>query len=110
MKKTNIPGEEAGKSPLTIEERLERIEMLLTLSTKEVLDIDEAACYLGLSKSRTYHLLKDRELPHYKNASGKVSFKKTELDEWKLGRKVKCKAEIEAEAISYISKKHCGIA
>lgn len=110
MEKPNSPKAEAGNIRLTIEERLERIELLLTLATKEVLDADEAAAYLRVSKSRLYTMLSDRELPHYKSSNGRVSFRKSELDEWKLGRKVKCKAEIEAEAISYISRKSCGIA
>lgn len=110
MEKTNIPKTEAAKRMLSIEERLERIEMLLCLSSKEVLDVEEATVYLRLSKSRIYSLLNEHELPHYKSANGRISFKKSELEAWKLGDKVKCRAEIEEEATSYISRKHCGIA
>ena len=40
-----------------VEERLERIERLLLLGSKEVLNTSEIALLLGISESRVRHLM-----------------------------------------------------
>ncbi len=60
---------------MTIEERLDRIERLLIISTKEVLTTAEAAIILGVSESRVRHMVSNNDLPYYKR--GKSVFFKT---------------------------------
>lgn len=53
-----------------VEERLERIERLLLLGSKEVLNTSEIALLLGISESRVRHLTSAKKIPHYKQAVG----------------------------------------
>lgn len=82
-----------------LNERLARIEQLLTISAKEVFDINEAALFLGLSKSRVYHLTSQREIPHYKQGKS-VYFKKTELEDWMTAQRIPTDAEVVSQAVS----------
>lgn len=86
-------------------ERLGRIEKLLLLQSKEVLNVAEAAMILGLSEDRLRHLVSDRKVPHYKSETGRVSFKKSELDTWRLGTRVPTQQEIDTQATTYIHTK-----
>lgn len=52
-------------------------------TTKEVLTSDEAARYLGVSKSCLYKWTMDRKIPHYKSPTGKLNFfNRAELEAW----------------------------
>lgn len=82
-----------------LNERLARIEQLLTISAKEVFDINEAALFLGLSKSRVYHLTSQREIPHYKQGKS-VYFKKAELEGWMTAQRIPTDAEVVSQAAS----------
>lgn len=82
---------------LTIEERLDRIEGLLRLSAKEVLNADEAALLLGISSGRVRHLTSAKEIPFYRQGR-KVWYKKSELEKWQLRNRVETKDEIDAQA------------
>lgn len=88
-----------------IQERLSRIEKLLLLQNKEVLNVAEAAILLDLSEDRLRHLVSDRKVPHYKSETGRVSFRKTELDTWRLGTRVPTQQEIDSQATTYIHTK-----
>jgi excisionase family DNA binding protein len=81
-------------------ERLERIERLLVISTKEAFNVEEAAMFLGLSASRIRHLVWEKGIPHYKSGS-KVFFRKSELEGWMLRDRIPTTEEIEQEAYSY---------
>lgn len=61
-----------------IEERLERLEKLIIISGKEVLNVSECAILMGKSESRIRHLVSDRIIPYYK-CGGRTLFKKSEL-------------------------------
>ena len=84
-----------------IVERLQRIETLLATASKEVLNANEAALFLGISTGRLYHLTAERAIPHYKK-NGSLSFRKSELEDWLLGERVDTKEEIEAQARAHI--------
>ena len=75
-------------------------------SPKEVLTSDEAAAYLGISKSCLYKLTMGRKIPHYKSEGGKLCyFDRTELIEWMKAHKVATDAELEAKAKEIVRKK-----
>ena len=60
--------------------------------SKELLTSDEAALYLGVSKSWLYKLTMRRLIPHFKPMGKLCYFKRAELDEW-IQRNHICTAE-----------------
>ena len=60
------------------EERLERIEKLILISSKNVLSVREAALMLDISDSRVRHPMSEKALPHYKQDK-KLYLKKSEI-------------------------------
>lgn len=50
--------------------------------TKEVLTSDEAARYMGISKSYLYKLTMRGEIPHYKPMGKMCYFNRAELEQW----------------------------
>lgn len=88
-----------------MQEQLDRIEKLVRLNSKEVLDVEEVALMLNVSKSRIYHLVSSRNIPHYKQGK-KVYFKKSEIEEWKLQDRIPTNAEIDSKASTYIVTKN----
>ena len=78
--------------------RLTRIEKLIreqTILNKEVLNMDEAAIYTGLSKSNLYKKTSAKKIPHYKPSEKHIAFKRRELDEWLLRNPQKTTEEID---------------
>lgn len=69
--------------------------------TKEVLTSDEAAKYMGISKSYLYKLTMNREIPHYKPMGKVVYFDRKELEEWLKRNKISTVEEIQMNAIDY---------
>lgn len=88
---------------LTTEERLERIERLLVMQVFKPLEVKDAAVLLKVSENRIRHLVAAREIPHYRNERGGISFVKEELERWKLGRKVPTNKEIDSRAATYVA-------
>ncbi len=95
----------AGAEKMTLAQRLERIERIIAIGTKEVLNTAELALYLDISESRLRTITSERHIPHYKNDFGRVCYLKSEVDQWRLGEKVKTKEELKQEAKSYCAKK-----
>lgn len=85
-----------------VEERLERIERLMVIGSKTVLDTKEVALMLNISESRVRHLVSERNIPHYKQ--GRITyFKKSEIEEWQLRHRIPTNDEIKSKAATYIS-------
>lgn len=83
-----------------VEERLERIERLMLISTKSVLDTSEVALMLNISESRVRHLVSERNIPHYKQ--GRITyFKKSEIEEWQLRYRIPTNDEVRKQAVTY---------
>ena len=97
--------EKSSGEGMTLAKRLERIERLIAIGTKEVLNTSELALYLDLSESRLRSITSERNIPHYKNEFGRVCYLKSEIDKWRLGEKVKTKDELKQEAAAYCAKK-----
>lgn len=93
-------------------EVLEEITDLVTtrtlFATKEVLTTDEAARYLGISKSYLYKLTMRREIPHYKPMGKMCFFNRQELASWLQSNRVATATEISDEAERYCSSKKGG--
>lgn len=94
-------------------DKLNNIESLLktvmkndngTVTITEVLNLNQAAEYVSLSKSAIYKKTSERNIPHFKKGK-KLYFKRSELDDWLTGMKISTKAEIEKQATNYIIRK-----
>ena len=66
---------------------------------KEVLTSDEAARYLGVSKSCLYKWTMSRQIPHYKSPTGKMCFfNRKEIEAWMQSQRVATDDELEQKA------------
>lgn len=69
--------------------------------TKEVLTSDEAAQYMGISKSYLYKLTMRQQIPHYKPMGKMCYFNRAELEQWLQSNRVSTDSEISGKAQSY---------
>lgn len=72
---------------------------------KKFLILDDAAAYLGLSKSYLYKLIAERKIKHYKPAGKKIYFDRDDLDNYIQQNCVNTASEIAEKAQSYCMKK-----
>lgn len=91
------------KKMKTMAEELQKVADLITANIigthKEVLTSDEAARYLGVSKSCLYKWTMSRQIPHYKSPSGKMCyFNRQEIEAWMQSCRVATNEELEQQA------------
>lgn len=90
-------------------EDLKQVADLITANTifctKEVLTSDEAARYMGVSKSYLYKLTMNQQIPHYKPMGKMCYFNRLELEQWLQNNRVATAAEIEQRAQAYCIRK-----
>ncbi len=84
-------------------EELKEVADLITANTifctKEVLTSDEAARYLGISKSCLYKWTMGRQIPHFKSPTGKMCFfNRKEIEAWMQSQRVATNDELEQQA------------
>lgn len=72
--------------------------------TKEVLTSDEAARYMGISKSYLYKLTMRRQIPHYKPMGKMCYFNRHELEAWLQSNRVSTEEELDRRANAYCMK------
>ena len=72
--------------------------------TKEVLTSDEAARYMGISKSYLYKLTMRRRIPHYKPMGKMCYFNRHELEAWLQSNRVSTEEELDRRANAYCMK------
>ena len=93
-------------------EELKQVADLITantiFTTKEVLTSDEAARYLGISKSYLYKLTMQQKIPHYKPMGKMCYFNRQELEAWLQTNRVSTSEEIEQKAQAYCLQKKGG--
>jgi excisionase family DNA binding protein len=91
-------------------EKVERLESLLLtgkedgMVLKEMLTTDEAALYMGVSKSWLYKMTMQGELPTYRPGGKRLYLKRSEINDWMGSQRSSSKAEIENLANAYIRK------
>lgn len=85
----------------TAEELAERV----VFTTKEVLTSDEAARYMGVSKSYLYKLTMRQEIPHYKPMGKMCYFNRAELEGWLQSNRIATAGEISQQAQNYCMRK-----
>ena len=90
-------------------EELKQVADLVTANTifctKEVLTSDEAAKYMGVSKSYLYKLTMKQQIPHYKPMGKMCYFNRLELEQWLQSNRVSTSTEISQQAQTYCMKK-----
>jgi excisionase family DNA binding protein len=83
-----------------LKDQLDRIETAV-LNSKSVLTFDEAARYMGISKSDLYKRTSNREIPHFKPHGKMLYFDRVELENYLKQNPITTTNEIEAQAFSY---------
>ena len=66
--------------------------------TKKVLNLKEAARYLGLSESAVYRLTSDRKVNFFKPEGKKIFFNREDLEEFMMRNQIKCKVQSSLDA------------
>ena len=83
------------------QERVNRLENLC-YAAKEVLNLEEAATFLGIAKSTLYKMTHENHLPYFKPSGKLIFFEKKALLDWVRGAKSKSVDEIKEEAAAKI--------
>ena len=88
----------------TIENKLDELRKEKNIETNnELMTVEEVATYINFQKTSVYGLIKKRQIPFIK-ASGKLHFRKSDIDKWLDSKKVKTKSDIEIMGNEYILK------
>jgi len=90
-----------------IQNELKEIKELLnklTIQQKEILTIEEAAEFLGLSTSRLYKMTSNKEIPHYKPGGKKIYLNRKELEQWILNSRVASTNDLDDEMKNYLKR------
>ena len=80
-----------------LKQELERVKNVVYAS-KEVLNLEEAAMFLGISKSSLYKMTHEQTIPYYKPNGKMVYFEKAELLTWIRRNAIASKAQVSEEA------------
>lgn len=83
--------------------KIDRLEKIALLGAKNVLTFNEVVLITGLTKGHLYRLTSTKQIPHYKPRGGMLYFKKEEIEEWLLQKKILTTSEIESAASTYIA-------
>ena len=87
-----------GDRKLTdLQSRVQTLENLC-YSAKEVLNLEEAACFLGIAKSTLYKMTHENRIPFYKPAGKLIYFEKSVLLDWIRSNRVMSESEIQEAA------------
>lgn len=89
------------ESEYLIREMVHYMEEHLLVVNKEVLTSNEAASYMGVSKSYLYKMTMERQIPHYKPMGKMMYFNRQELEQWLLRNRVSTQEELEEKAQAY---------
>lgn len=80
-----------------LKKELENVKNLV-YAAKEVLNLEEAAIFLGISKSSLYKMTHNQVVPFYKPNNKMVYFEKSELLKWLRQNPVASQTQISEEA------------
>ena len=86
-----------------LNEKLDCILKIVTLGSKNILQIEDVVILTGLSKSHIYRLTSSKKIPHSKPTGGFIYFKKSDVEEWMLKNRILTVDEIDAKSSTYIS-------
>lgn len=99
---------EPSKNINMTKEEIKKVTDLVTdntlFTTKEVLTSDEAARYMGISKSYLYKLTMRQQIPHYKPMGKMCYFNRVEIENWLQGNRVATDVKMQERANNYCMK------
>ena len=90
---------------LKVESQDHRIEVLENIlkDAKQVLTLEEAALFMGISKSSLYKMTHKHELPFFRPYGKLIYFEKAELLKWMRQNRVMTEAETKEAATEHIT-------
>lgn len=80
-----------------LQKRVTDLENVLNVA-KDVMNLEEAALFTGMSKSSLYKLTHRQVIPHYKPNGKLIYFEKTELLNWMRQNRISSSTEIGEKA------------
>lgn len=80
-----------------LQKRVTDLENVLNVA-KDVMNLEEAALFTGMSKSSLYKLTHRQVIPHYKPNGKLIYFEKTELLNWMRQNRISSGSEIGEKA------------
>ena len=83
----------------------EQVTANTIFTTKEMLTAEEAAKYLGISRSYLYKLTMRKLIPHFKPMGKMCYFNRLELEAWLQTNRIATNEEIEQQAQAYCLQK-----
>ena len=83
--------------------RIEVLENLLNVA-KEVLTLEEAAAFMGISKSSLYKMTHKHERPFYRPNGKLIYFEKSELLKWMRQSRTMSEAETKEAAAKHMTE------
>ena len=91
---------------LKMESQDNRIKVLehLIFDAKDVLTLEEAAIFMGISKSSLYKMTHKHELPFYRPNGKLIYFEKSELVKWMRQNRSMSVEEIKESAVQHLSE------
>ena len=95
--KKNQAVHEGDRKFTDLQSRVQTLENLC-YSAKEVLNLEEAACFLGIAKSTLYKMTHENRIPFYKPAGKLIYFEKSVLLDWIRSNRVMSEAELQEAA------------
>ena len=95
--KKNQAVHEGDRKFTDLQSRVQTLENLC-YSAKEVLNLEEAASFLGIAKSTLYKMTHENRIPFYKPAGKLIYFEKSVLLEWIRSNRIMSEAELQEEA------------
>ncbi len=95
--KKNQAVHEGDRKFTDLQSRVQTLENLC-YSAKEVLNLEEAASFLGIAKSTLYKMTHENRIPFYKPAGKLIYFEKSVLLDWIRSNRVMSEAEIQEAA------------
>lgn len=68
-----------------IQNKLEEIKMITTISTKNALTVEEAATYMGMDAEYVRKMAKNKKIKSYRSKTGRgIYLHKADLDKWMM--------------------------
>ena len=80
--------------------RLDKLEGMMSLAAKNVLDINDTAAITGYTVKYLRLLIARREIPHYRRGN-RIYFNRDEIEDWMMGERIPTKEEMKKRAMGY---------
>lgn len=104
-KYSKSPNQKSIQMTTELKQVADQITANTIFCTKEVLTANEAAKYMGVSKSHLYKLTCKQEIAHYKPMGKMCYFNRQELEAWLQRNRVATDEEISQKANDYCMRK-----